>query len=176
MTRSRSLTYLASATALVIAAVAAAGCGSGGGSNAGGTPAPPKTANGQSATVGVANEKLGKVLVNSEGFTLYLFQRDSGTTSACTGACATFWPPVRAKGKPTVGSGASPSLLATITRSDGGTQLTYNKHPLYLYSGDQKPGDTKGEGLTAFGGSWFALTPAGGQVSGQASNPAGSGY
>jgi predicted lipoprotein with Yx(FWY)xxD motif len=176
MTRTRSISFLAGATALVLAALAVAGCGSSGGSNADGSSTPPKTANGKSATVGVANENLGKILVDSQGRTLYLFQRDSGLTSTCTGACATVWPPLRAKGKTTVGSGASGSLLATTTRPDGATQITYNGHPLYLYSGDQKPGDTKGEGLTAFGGSWFALTPAGAQVSGQASNPGGYGY
>jgi predicted lipoprotein with Yx(FWY)xxD motif len=176
MTRTRSISFLAGATALTLAALAVAGCGSSGGSNPNDSSTPPKTANGRPATLGVANENLGQILVNSQGRTLYLFQKDSGTTSACTGACATFWPPLPAKGKPTVGSGASASLLATTTRPDGATQITYNGHPLYLYSGDQKPGDTKGEGLTAFGGSWFALTPAGTQISGQASNPGGYGY
>jgi predicted lipoprotein with Yx(FWY)xxD motif len=176
MTRTRSIGFLAGATALVLAALAVAGCGSSGGSNASGSATPPTTANGQSATVGVANETLGKILVNTQGRTLYLFQRDSGTKSTCTGACATFWPPLRASGKPAVGSGASGSLLATSTRPDGSTQITYNGHPLYLYSGDQKPGDTKGEGLTAFGGSWFALTPAGAQLTAQPSNAGGNGY
>jgi predicted lipoprotein with Yx(FWY)xxD motif len=175
MTRTRPVTF-SSATALVLAAFAVAGCGSSGGTIANGSSAGPKTANGQSATVGVANESLGKILVDSQGRTLYLFLRDSSTKSTCTGACAAFWPPLRANGKPAVGSGASGSLLATTARPDGGPQMTYNGHPLYLYSADKKPGDTKGEGLTAFGGSWFALTPAGAQLSGQASNPGGYGY
>ena len=153
-----------------------AGCGSYGGSDASGSAARPKTANGQSATVGVANDSgLGEILVNSQGRTLYLFQKDSGTTSACTGACAASWPPLRANGKPTAGSGANASLLGTTKRSDGGTQITYNGHPLYLYSGDQEPGDTNGQGLHQFGGGWFALSPAGDQVSGQGS-ASGAGY
>ena len=78
MTRSRSITFLAGATALVVAALAVAGCGGSGGSNASGSPAPPKTANGQSATLGVANENLGKILVDSQGRTLYLFQQGLG--------------------------------------------------------------------------------------------------
>jgi predicted lipoprotein with Yx(FWY)xxD motif len=172
MTRNRSITTLAGAAALALAALTVAACGGSGTSRA---AAPPRTKDGRPATIGVANGGLGRVLVNSQGRTLYLFQKDSGTRSACTGACATFWPPLRTSSKPAVGSGASASLLATTTRSDGGSQITYNGHPLYLYSGDHKPGDTKGEGLTAFGGSWFALTPAGTQVSRQASNP-GYGY
>ena len=130
----------------MLAALALAGCGGSG--NASGTPAPPKTANGQPATLGVANENLGKILVDSQGRTLYLFQKDSGTTSTCTGACATDWPPLRANGKPTVGSGANASMVATSARSDGKPQVTYNGHPLYLFAGDQKPGDTNGQGLT----------------------------
>jgi predicted lipoprotein with Yx(FWY)xxD motif len=74
-----------------------------------------------------------------------------------------------------VGDGASASLLATTARPDGATQITYNRHPLYLHSGDQEAGDTRGEGLTAFGGSWFVLTPAGARVSGPVSNPGGYG-
>ena len=76
----------------------------------------------------------------------------------------------RVTGKPTVGNGTSASALATIKRSDGKPQVTDNGHPLYLYVGDKKPGDTNGQGVNAFGGGWFALSPAGGQVSGQASN------
>jgi predicted lipoprotein with Yx(FWY)xxD motif len=173
MTRSRSITLLAGAIALALAALTVTGCGGGGTSR---SSAPPTTKDGRPATLGVATGGLGQILVDSQGRTLYLFQRDSGTTSACTGACATFWPPPRTSTKPTVGVGASAPLLATAARSDGGTQITYNGHPLYFYSGDQKPGDTKGEGLTAFGGSWFALTPAGAQITRQASNPGGYGY
>jgi predicted lipoprotein with Yx(FWY)xxD motif len=138
---------------------------------------PPTTKDGRAATIGAANEGLGKILVNSQGRTLYLFQKDSGTGSTCTGACARDWPPVRAGGKPTVGSGANASLVGTTTRSDGAAQVTYNSHPVYLFKGDQKPGDTNGQGLSAYGGSWFALSSAGNQVSGQApSSGGGNGY
>ena len=174
MTRTRSITFLASATVPVLAALAVAACGSSGGSNAS-APAPPRTPNGQSATVGAANENLGKILVDSQGRTLYLFRRDSGTKSACTGACAIEWPPLRATGKPTVGGGATASILASSARSDGKPQVTYNGHPLYLFSGDQKPSDTNGEGVNAFGGLWYALSSAGNQIVRSASN-SGIGY
>ncbi len=171
MIDTRRLTLIASAAAVLLATLALAGCG-GGSSTA---QAAPKTANGQSATVGVANTGLGSVLVNSAGMTLYMFGKDTGNQSTCTAACAQNWPPLLDNGTPTVGSGATASMLGTTTRSDGGRQVTYNGHPLYLFAGDKKPGDTNGQGLTAFGGSWFALSAAGNQVSGQASNSGGGG-
>jgi predicted lipoprotein with Yx(FWY)xxD motif len=172
MSYTKLTTLLAGAAAVLLATLALTGCGSGGSSTA---QAAPKTASGQSATVGVANTGLGNVLVNSAGMTLYMFGKDTGSQSTCTGACAQNWPPLLATGTPTVGIGATASMLGTTTRSDGGRQVTYNGHPLYLFVGDKKPGDTNGQGLTAFGGSWFALSAAGNQVSGQASNSGGGG-
>jgi predicted lipoprotein with Yx(FWY)xxD motif len=169
------ITFLAAATVVSLTALALAACG--GGSSATSSSAPPKTDNGRPATVGVANNgSLGKILDDSDGRTLYLFAKDSGTKSACTGACASAWPPLRASGKPTVGAGASASIVGTTPRSDGQPQVTYKGHPLYTYTGDQSPGDTHGQGLTAFGGGWFALSPAGNQVSGTGSNGGATGY
>jgi predicted lipoprotein with Yx(FWY)xxD motif len=172
MSYTKLTTLLAGAAAVLLATLALAGCGGGGSSTA---QAAPKTASGQSATLGVANTGLGNVLVNSAGMTLYMFGKDTGTQSTCTGACAQNWPPLRVNGKPTVGSGATASMLGTTARSDGGQQVTYNGHPLYLFMGDKKPGDANGQGLNAFGGSWFALSAAGNQVSGQGTNSGGGG-
>jgi predicted lipoprotein with Yx(FWY)xxD motif len=172
MTRPKSITFLASAAALALAALSVAGCG---GSSASGSAAPPTTMSGRPATLGVESSDLGEILVNSQGRTLYLFQKDSGTTSTCTGACASNWPPLRVNGKPTVGSGADASVVGTSARPDGTQQVTYDGHPLYLFVGDKNSGDTNGEGLTAFGGSWYAVSPAGNEVSGPAPNP-GGGY
>jgi predicted lipoprotein with Yx(FWY)xxD motif len=169
MTRRTSITFIAGA-ALLLLALAVAGCG--GGSDS----ATPTTSSGSSATIGVANEgDLGKILVDSQGRTLYLFQKDSGATSTCTGACAVNWPPLRVNGKATEGSGASASLVGTTKRPDGKSQVTYNGHPLYLFKGDKEPGDTNGEGLNAFGGSWYALSASGDQVAPPA-NSGGGGY
>jgi predicted lipoprotein with Yx(FWY)xxD motif len=167
--------FLAAATVVSLTALALAACG--GGSSASNSAAPPKTDNGRPATVGVANDRnLGKILDDTDGRTLYLFAKDSGTKSTCTAACASAWPPLRASGKPTVGAGASASIVGTTPRSDGKPQVTYNGHPLYTYTGDQNPGDTNGQGLTAFGGGWFALSPAGTQVSGKGSSGGANGY
>jgi predicted lipoprotein with Yx(FWY)xxD motif len=157
--------------ALLLATVALAGCG---GSKA--SHALPTTSDGRPATVGVASTGLGDVLVNRQGHTLYLFARDSGTTSACTGACAVNWPPLRVQGTPVVGSGATSSDVAKTTRPDGSAQLTYKSHPLYTFVNDKKPGDTNGEGLNAFGGSWFAVSPAGDKVTPSSSPQGGGGY
>jgi predicted lipoprotein with Yx(FWY)xxD motif len=170
MIRNRLRALLGSVAALPFIALAVAGCGS-----ASGSVSPPTTKDGRAATIGVANESLGKILVNSRGGTLYLFQKDSGTTSECTGACAANWPPLRTKGSPAIGSGAKAALLASTMRSDGSRQITYNNHPLYTFVKDTKAGDTKGEGLTAFGGTWYAISPAGNQVVGQPASP-GGGY
>jgi predicted lipoprotein with Yx(FWY)xxD motif len=174
MTRSRFITLFATVAVVPLAALAVAGCG-GNSSDTSASTAPSTTSTARPGTVDVANSDLGTILVNAQGRTLYLFQKDSGTTSECTGACASAWPPLRANGKPTVGAGATASLVGTTQRSDGAPQVTYNGHPLYLYQGDTQAGDTTGEGSTAFGGGWYAVSSAGDQVTGSAATPAPSG-
>jgi predicted lipoprotein with Yx(FWY)xxD motif len=171
MTRSRPITFLASAAVIPLVALAVAACGGGGAA----TAATPKTSTGAAATVGVANSSLGSILVDATGRTLYLFKADVGMTSACTGACASAWPPLPAKGTPTAGTGLTASKLATITRPGGSRQVTYNGHPVYLYVGDKKPGDVNGQAVTAFGAGWFALNPAGNQISATPPSSGGSG-
>ena len=156
--------------ALPLAILALAGCGG----NA--SHALPTTSNGRPANVGVASTGLGDVLVDRQGRTLYLFERDSGTMSACTGACAVNWPPLRVRGTPLVGSGAKRSDVGTTARPDGMKQVTYNGHPLYTFVNDKKPGDTNGEGISAFGGSWFAVSPAGAKVPPRSQPQGGGGY
>jgi predicted lipoprotein with Yx(FWY)xxD motif len=168
MTSRRPLAFLGTAAVVPLAALAAIGCGgsSGGGQATAAASHPkPKTAvKAPSTSVRVANSKLGRILVDSHGHTLYLFTKDSGTKSACTGTCATAWPPLLVKGKPAVGGGAQAALVGTAKRSDGTSQVTYHGHPLYGFVMDKKAGDTKGEGLTAFGGRWFAVSASGNQV------------
>ena len=117
-----------------------------------------------STVVSTAQTSLGRILVNSRGHTLYLFSRDRNGKSACSGQCATFWPPLIASGKPRVAGGAKASLIGTIKRADGRRQVTYNHHPLYSFVKDTKKGQTHGEGLSAFGAHWYAVSPAGAKV------------
>lgn len=113
------------------------------------------------ATVSLRKTKLGPVLVNSRGRTLYLFAKDRNGKSACSASCAKFWPPLLTRGKPSAGSGVKASLLGTTARSNGAIQLTYNKHPLYRFALDTQAGQTKGEGMSAFGARWYAVSAKG---------------
>jgi predicted lipoprotein with Yx(FWY)xxD motif len=113
---------------------------------------------------------LGTVLVNADGFTLYLFESDTGSTSNCVGSCAGTWPALTTSGDPAASSGADASMLGTSTRDDGATQVTYNGHPLYLYSGDSAAGEANGEGI---GNVWYAVTTQG--TPAQATTSGGSG-
>jgi predicted lipoprotein with Yx(FWY)xxD motif len=113
-------------------------------------PAPtPKPA--PTLTIKTGSTSLGTVLVTSDGFTLYFHAGDSSTHSSCTGGCASAWPPllVKAGTKVKGGSGAS-GKFATFKRADGTTQVTYNGHPLYSWTGDYSPGDTTGQGIGGF--------------------------
>ena len=179
MSLSRRLGGVATAGAVPLAALALTACGGGGNTaNAAGSAA-PKTSSGKAATIGVANSSgLGKILVDSRGRTIYLFQKDTGTKSTCTGACASVWPPVRATGKPRVGAGLSAGKVGTTPRSDGKPEVTYNGHPLYLYASDTNPGDTNGQGVNGFGAPWYVLSPAGAAItsSGGSSTSTGGGY
>jgi predicted lipoprotein with Yx(FWY)xxD motif len=122
---------------------------------------------------------LGTYLTDGTGKTLYLFTIDTSTKSNCPAACAKFWPPLTTTGAPTAGTGATASMLTTIKRSDGSTQVVYNGHPLYYYAMDKAAGQTTGQGLNVFGGLWWVVSPQGAAIhksaSGSPSAPAPSG-
>jgi predicted lipoprotein with Yx(FWY)xxD motif len=162
--------------AAVVVAALLAGCGGSGSSSGGSTsapaaaktttvPAPKPPPNAEEGTVFVSLGSaagLGQVLVDSEGHTLYSFSKDSGETSACTGACAKAWPPLLDEsGDPQPSNGTAAARLGTINLPDGSHQVTYAGHPLYGFSGDSSPGEANGNGSTAFGGTWTALKGSG---------------
>jgi predicted lipoprotein with Yx(FWY)xxD motif len=103
-------------------------------------------------------KKLGVVLVNSKGFTLYMFVPDHQKSVTCKGSCAVIWPPLKVKmgQKPTAGGAASKKLLGTY-----GRVVSYNRWPLYTYLSDHKPGQAFGQGVNNSGGKWYVLSPSG---------------
>ncbi len=120
------------------------------------------------STVKTAKVGGATVLTNSQGFVLYWFAPDTSTKSNCNGSCTTFWPPLKG---PVSGSGIK-GTFATITRSDGSTQATFDGHPLYTYKGDTQPGQAAGNGLNINGGLWHEVTASGSAA--PASNPSSS--
>ncbi len=148
---------------LAAVALVTAACGStssGGSTSAGGSPSAAASAAANSSGTALRTATIGgvKVLTDAKGFTLYWFVPDTSTKSNCNGTCATIWPPV--KGPATAGSGVT-GKLATIKRSDGSTQATYNGHPLYTYVADTAPGQAKGNNINASGGVWHEVTVSG---------------
>jgi len=102
-------------------------------------------------------------VVNGQGMTVYRFDKDSNNppTSNCTGSCATYWPPVTAGSGAPQAQGVAASVLGTITRPDGTKQLTLAGWPLYTYAGDHSASDANGQGLSAYGAKWWAVTQTG---------------
>jgi predicted lipoprotein with Yx(FWY)xxD motif len=147
------------AVPLAVAALAAAGCG-------GTTAATPSTgpSGPGAAVIKTAHTSLGTVLTDRKGITVYLFEKDTGTTSTCYGQCATAWPPVLTSGSPLATAGARSSLLGTTKRTGGKIQVTYAGHPLYYFSASTKPGQVNGQGANAFGAHWDAVRPTGAQA------------
>jgi len=115
------------------------------------------------STVSVRTTNAGKALVAGNGRTLYLFTADKGGKSQCYGKCAAVWPPLLAA-QPSVGRGLRASLLGTTKRTNGTLQVTYGGHPLYFFAKDAKPGDTHGQGIVHFGGTWWLVSPTGAEI------------
>jgi predicted lipoprotein with Yx(FWY)xxD motif len=120
---------------------------------------PTTTSNGSAnALLKVARIHGVAVLTNARGYTLYWFAPDTSTKSTCYGTCAAYWPPVT--GKPVAGAGVT-GKLGTIGRTGGGTQVTYDGHPLYTYIGDAAPGQNTGNDINLNGGFWYEIPAAG---------------
>src|ERR671930_2242804 len=155
--RRAGATALLAASLMLAAAVLAAGSAAtttraGGGASA------------QAVTITARASRYGKILFDGRGRALYLFARDRGGRSSCSGACAQAWPPLRTKGAPKGLPGVNAKLLGTTRRSDGTRQVTYAKHPLYYFKGDTKPGQIKCQNVSNFGGLWLVVAPNGDPV------------
>jgi len=159
MRRPFALAILAVIAAAVVI-IAAAGGGSG-------TTAYSLSATGRLAAPGAValrRSPPGSILVDPSGRSLYLFEADQAGTSACTGGCASLWPPLTTTAAPVAGAGVAAGKLGTISRAGGKRQVTYGGHPLYTYVADAMPGDTNGQAVDQFGAKWYLLDATGSQI------------
>jgi predicted lipoprotein with Yx(FWY)xxD motif len=147
---------MAAATALLIAA-----CGGGSGMAA---STPAKSPSGTALVNSANTASLGDIAVGPTGRTLYVFGKDTGASSTCSGACAAQWPPLIAGAKITTSGAVPAGALKAVARGDGKMQVTFDGHPLYYFAGDHAAGEVNGQGLAAFGASWYAVSPSGKQI------------
>ena len=170
---------------LAAALLAAAACGSSSSSSSSGSAAnsapasaSPAGASASAAVIETHTGSSGTFLVNGSGRTVYMFAKDPANQSACSGACASAWPPVTTTGAATASGDAKASELGTITRSDGTKQVTYDGHALYYFAGDSSAGQTNGQGVDGFGAKWWLVAPSGSVIttvsSGSGQAPASS--
>ena len=151
--------------ASVGAALVTAACGSSAGGGTYGATNPSTGSTGTpAATVTIADSKVGKILVDGNGKTLYLFEADKGSVSSCYDSCLTVWPALLTSGAPEAGPGLNGNLLSTTKRTDGTLEVVYNGHPLYYFTGDKQPGDVTGQDLNSFGALWYVLAPTGSKI------------
>ena len=184
MTTMRNVPLRAGLT-LAAVALAAAACSSaagGSGPAPGSGTAPARGASNAATTITTKNGPDGTYLTDRAGDSLYLWEKDTPGHSACSGACAAAWPPVKAAGQVTASGGARSSLLGTVTRPDGTRQVTYKGWPLYTFAGDSGAGQVNGQGSDNFGAKWWLVSAGGTPVTGagapapSSSSGTGSGY
>jgi len=181
-TKRTGLRLLAIGAVLTVVLAACGGDDDDSSSNASATTtaasATTKATSAQPATIAVRRTSLGPTLVDANGKTIYLFEKDMAPDmSTCTGACATTWPAVTATGALVVGKGLDKDDFKTFARDDGTMQVSVYGHPLYTYGPDTKPGDTNGQDV---GGVWYAVGSNGEKIDKEAetstSGPTTSGY
>jgi predicted lipoprotein with Yx(FWY)xxD motif len=156
---------------VVLGAIALAACGSSGSTAKGDattsstaspstTGSPQTTASGPAVVKTADNAKFGTLLVDADGKTLYTLTAASGDAVACTGQCATFWPPLLLPAGTTTATGSAGVTGLGTADGAGGTQVTENGSPLYRFAADAAAGDANGEGISSFGGTWHVVKSA----------------
>lgn len=171
--------FLRVAAPLAAVAVLAAACSSGTSSPTSSAPTTSSAATGAAAagaafTVEAKSGPAGTYLTDATGRTLYLWTADTGSTSTCSGSCATAWPPATSSATPAAGSGVTGSQLGLSKRADGTEQVTYDGHPLYYFAGDSSAGQMNGQGSTGFGAAWWLVAPSGSAIMGSAGGASSS--
>jgi predicted lipoprotein with Yx(FWY)xxD motif len=126
----------------------------------------PATATATGLVITTKTGSAGSFLTDGSGRSIYLWEKDGKDSSACSGGCASAWPPVTTTGALTVSGAVNKADLSTFTRSDGSKQVAYDGHPLYYFVGDPGPGQVTGQGSDSFGAPWYLLAPAGSAITG----------
>jgi predicted lipoprotein with Yx(FWY)xxD motif len=156
---------------VVAAALLIAACGGGSGSSS--TPA-ATSPSGTALVNSASTDSLGSIVVGPSGRTLYVFKKDTGPSSTCSGACAAEWPPLTTTAAKVTSSGeVSATALKAVRRSDGKMQVTFDGHPLYYFAGDGAAGDAKGQGLDTYGAKWYVVAPSGKEITSGPQQPSG---
>jgi predicted lipoprotein with Yx(FWY)xxD motif len=119
------------------------------------------------------NPKLGVIIVDDQGRTLYTLT-NAGKPVACTSTCTRFWPPLLLPAGDTTPAGTGVTGLKVVAMN-GGEQVAFQGDPLYRFAGDMKAGDTNGQGITSFGGTWHAAATASGATPAPATTPPATG-
>jgi len=164
-------------SAIVVSAVMIVGCGGGGGGST--STVADESISGAVGPAGTAVVKVaswrgrpGGLVVDADGMTVYEFRRDNpmlyqfnrNPIPTCYGPCAVMWLPLLTDQPPRAADGAEASKLGTIRRKDGGTQVTYDDHPLYVFTGDKRPGEMNGQDVHSFGARWYAVQSDGSEL------------
>lgn len=168
--RFRRIPTIAAVTATVAVGLLAAACSSTPQSS--GASRPPAATKAKTSAVVVktaSNARLGTILTNASGLTLYRLTTDHGGQSTCTGACLTTWPPLLVNADTTPELSGAPGTLSVDKQANGTDQVAYDGMLLYTYAGDSAPGQTNGQGL---GGVWFVVPASAGGSGSSGSTPA----
>lgn len=154
-------------SALVLAAALLGGCGGSGSTTTTSTAGVGGVSDGAGTAVLTTRTTPDpvRIVADADGMTVYEFRRDNpmlyqftrDPAPTCYGACAAIWSPVLTDEPPLARAGAEPAMVGTIKRRDGGLQVTYDDHPLYLFTGDRHPGEMNGQEVHSFGAGWHAV-------------------
>jgi len=176
MTQTRTIrTRAGAAVAAVGVAALVAACGSSGHSQ-GAASASATPASDHTLQISVVSGHDGRYLTGTGGRAVYLWVADGRDLSRCTtGGCASLWPAVLTKSRPSAGSGVKTSDLGTIAHRGGERQVTYDGHPLYYFAQDTTRGMTEGQGSNSFGAKWWLVSPSGSAITHRGSSSAASG-
>ena len=127
-------------------------------------PASPAPTASVPVSIQLAESRYGRIIVDGSGRALYLFDADTDERSTCYTACAAAWPPFITSQTPVAGPDLAPALTSTTVREDGARQVTYNRHPLYFYVGDRRPGEVNCQAAVEYGGGWYVLDGQGNRI------------